>query len=122
MSSYVDRPDGVFPSVCSLDCPDQCGPLVHKSGGKIVKIEGDPQHPVTQGNICNKVRHMTERIYDPKRLTHPLKRVGPKGKGGLSRSAGRRPSRPSPPAGRSSSQNTDRRVFCPTASTGIWGG
>ncbi|OXM88297.1 molybdopterin-containing oxidoreductase family protein [Paenibacillus rigui] len=73
------QPTGVFPSVCSLDCPDQCGLLVHKQDGKIVKIEGDPSHPVTQGSICNKVRHMGERIYDPKRLQYPLKRTGKKG-------------------------------------------
>lgn len=79
MKSYVDQPDGVFPAVCSLDCPDQCGLLLHKQDGKIVKVEGDPNHPVTQGNICNKVRNMTARIYDPKRLQQPLKRTGAKG-------------------------------------------
>ncbi len=79
MSTYTEQSDGIFKTVCSLDCPDQCGLLVHKEQGKIVKIAGDPEHPVTRGNICNKVRHMAERIYDEKRLTHPLKRVGPKG-------------------------------------------
>jgi anaerobic selenocysteine-containing dehydrogenase len=77
--------NGVFRSVCSLDCPDQCGLLVHKKDGKIVKVEGDPDHPVTQGHICNKVRHMTERIYDEKRLKYPLKRVGAKGEGKFER-------------------------------------
>jgi anaerobic selenocysteine-containing dehydrogenase len=85
MSSYIDQPTGVFPSVCSLDCPDQCGLLLHKVNGTIVKIEGDPSHPVTQGAICNKVRHLTERIYDPKRLRYPLKRVGAKGEGRFER-------------------------------------
>jgi anaerobic selenocysteine-containing dehydrogenase len=79
MKSYADLQTGIVPSVCSLDCPDQCGLLIHKEAGKIVKIEGDPNHPVTQGAICNKVRHMGERIYDPKRLRYPLKRVGAKG-------------------------------------------
>lgn len=79
MSSYRHEPNGVFPAVCSLDCPDQCGLLIHKEAGKIVKIEGDPSHPVTQGAICNKVRHMAERIYDPDRLSYPLKRIGRKG-------------------------------------------
>lgn len=79
MNSYVDQETGVFPSVCSLDCPDQCGLLIHKEAGKIVKIEGDPAHPVTQGAICNKVRHMAERIYDPNRLRYPLKHTGKKG-------------------------------------------
>ncbi|WML58977.1 molybdopterin oxidoreductase family protein [Neobacillus sp. PS2-9] len=77
--------DGVFRSVCSLDCPDQCGLLLHKRDGKIVKVEGDPEHPVTRGHICNKVRHMTERIYDEKRLNYPLKRVGAKGEGKFER-------------------------------------
>jgi len=79
MSAYTQQPDGIFKTVCSLDCPDQCGLLVHKENGKITKIAGDPEHPVTRGNICNKVRHMADRIYDEQRLTQPLKRVGPKG-------------------------------------------
>lgn len=81
MGQYIEQRDGIVPSVCSLDCPDQCGLLIHKKDGKIVKIEGDPDHPVTQGNICNKVRHMAERLYDPKRLRQPMKRVGAKGEG-----------------------------------------
>ncbi|QGQ96620.1 molybdopterin oxidoreductase family protein [Paenibacillus psychroresistens] len=81
MHSYLNQPNGIFPSVCSLDCPDQCGLLIHKKDGKIVGINGAPQHPVTKGSICNKVRHMTERIYDPKRLQQPLKRIGAKGEG-----------------------------------------
>ncbi|AWM44373.1 MULTISPECIES: molybdopterin oxidoreductase family protein [Bacillus amyloliquefaciens group] len=79
MNSAATQPNGVFKSVCSLDCPDQCGLLVTKKDGKIVNIQGDPDHPVTSGNICNKVRHMAERIYDEKRVTVPLKRIGKKG-------------------------------------------
>lgn len=81
MQSYIDKEDGVVPSVCSLDCPDQCGLLVHKKDGRIVKVEGDPDHPVTKGSICNKVRNMGERLYDPRRLKTPLKRIGQKGEG-----------------------------------------
>ncbi|USK61890.1 molybdopterin oxidoreductase family protein [Peribacillus asahii] len=81
MQSYINQLDGVFPSVCSLDCPDQCGLLLHKKDGKIIKVEGDSTHPVTKGNICNKVRNMTARIYDSKRLSQPLKRIGAKGEG-----------------------------------------
>ncbi|KAB2338069.1 molybdopterin oxidoreductase family protein [Cytobacillus depressus] len=85
MTSFVHERNGVFPSVCSLDCPDQCGLLVHKKDGKIVKVEGDPEHPVTKGNICNKVRHMAERIHDENRLKYPLKRIGHKGEGKFER-------------------------------------
>ena len=85
MTSYINQQNGIFHSVCSLDCPDQCGLLLHKKDGKIVKVEGDPNHPVTKGNICNKVRNMTERIYDEKRLKYPLKRIGAKGEGAFER-------------------------------------
>jgi anaerobic selenocysteine-containing dehydrogenase len=81
MSSFLNNPDGIFPSVCSLDCPDQCGLLLHKKNGRISKVEGDPDHPVTKGFICNKVRNITERIYDKKRLKYPMKRIGAKGEG-----------------------------------------
>ncbi|MEH7352670.1 molybdopterin oxidoreductase family protein [Neobacillus drentensis] len=81
MTSFIHERNGVFHAVCSLDCPDQCGLLLHKEDGKIVKVEGDPQHPVTKGHICNKVRNMSERIYDVKRLKYPLKRTGSKGDG-----------------------------------------
>lgn len=85
MPSFIDDRNGVFHSVCSLDCPDQCGLLLHKEDGKVVKVEGDPQHPVTKGHICNKVRNMTERIYDQSRLKYPLKRIGAKGEGKFTR-------------------------------------
>lgn len=85
MKTYINEKDGVFPSVCSLDCPDQCGLLITKKDGKIIKVQGDPDHPVTKGNICNKVRHMAERIYDSNRLEFPLKRIGAKGEGEFER-------------------------------------
>lgn len=85
MNTYANQKDGVFPSVCSLDCPDQCGLLIHKKDGKIIKVEGDPNHPVTKGNICNKVRNVAERLYDEKRLQYPLKRIGKKGEGKFER-------------------------------------
>jgi anaerobic selenocysteine-containing dehydrogenase len=79
MTDYPVQPNGIFHSVCSLDCPDQCGLLLHIENGKISKIAGDPEHSVTKGNICNKVRNMTARLYDESRLKYPMKRTGPKG-------------------------------------------
>jgi anaerobic selenocysteine-containing dehydrogenase len=81
----TERADGIFPAVCPLDCPDTCGLLLHKENGKIVKVTGNPDHPITKGAICNKVRNMTERVYDPERVLYPLKRVGPKGEGRFER-------------------------------------
>jgi anaerobic selenocysteine-containing dehydrogenase len=79
------KENGVFKSVCPLDCPDQCGLLLHRVDGKVVKVEGDPEHPVTKGNICNKVRNMAGRIHDENRLKYPMKRIGAKGEGEFER-------------------------------------
>ncbi|MCF6136711.1 molybdopterin-dependent oxidoreductase [Pseudalkalibacillus berkeleyi] len=66
-------------SVCPLDCPDTCSLLVEKENGKITKVSGNPDHPVTKGVICHKVRKMPERTHHPDRILYPLKRVGKKG-------------------------------------------
>jgi len=66
-------------SVCPFDCPDACSLKVHLDGDRIVKVEGNEEHPVTRGAICNKVRHLPERVHHPDRLLYPMRRTGPKG-------------------------------------------
>ncbi|WP_221563584.1 molybdopterin-dependent oxidoreductase [Alkalihalobacillus sp. TS-13] len=66
-------------AVCPLDCPDTCSLLVEKENGKITKVDGNPDHPVTNGTICHKVRKMPERTHHPDRLLYPMKRTGKKG-------------------------------------------
>ncbi|MNH75888.1 Dimethyl sulfoxide reductase DmsA precursor [compost metagenome] len=83
--SLIEQENGIFPAVCPLDCPDTCGLLLHKEHGKIVKVTGNPEHPITGGAICNKVRNMTERVYHSERVLYPLKRVGAKGEGKFKR-------------------------------------
>lgn len=66
-------------SVCPFDCPDTCSLHVAIENGRIVSVDGDPDHPATQGAICNKVRNIPERVYHPDRVLYPMRRVGPKG-------------------------------------------
>ena len=49
-------------------------------GGRVVRIQGDPDHPSTQGVLCTKVSRYAERSYHAERVLHPLKRVGAKGR------------------------------------------
>lgn len=49
--------------------------------GRVVKVQGDPEHPTTHGALCTKVSRYAERSYHPERVLRPLKRVGPKGSG-----------------------------------------
>ena len=49
--------------------------------GRVVRIQGDPDHPTTHGALCTKVSRYAERTYHPERVLTPLKRSGPKGSG-----------------------------------------
>jgi anaerobic selenocysteine-containing dehydrogenase len=66
---------------CPHDCPDTCGVVTEVEDGRAVRFAGDPDHPVTQGWLCAKVRPYLDHVYHPDRLLHPLRRVGPKGGG-----------------------------------------
>ncbi len=71
----------VVRGACPHDCPDTCATLTEAQDGRAVRFFADPDHPITQGWLCAKVRPYLERVYHPDRLTHPLRRVGPKGSG-----------------------------------------
>jgi anaerobic selenocysteine-containing dehydrogenase len=62
-------------------CHGGCGVLAHIEDGKLVKIEGNPDHPWNQGRLCARCLAMTQYVYHPDRLTRPLKRVGERGEG-----------------------------------------
>ena len=70
---------------CPQDCPDTCAFLYHVEDGKLVEVTGDPDHPMTRGGLCVKLKNFAEHHYNPSRLLHPMKRVGPKGSGQFER-------------------------------------
>src|SRR5262245_21062034 len=70
---------------CPHDCPDACAMLVTVESGRAVRVAGDAEHPFTRGFLCTKVNRYVERTYHRDRLLHPMRRVGPKGKGQFER-------------------------------------
>jgi len=72
--------DEVIKSHCRM-CHGGCGVLIYKKEGKVEKIGGDPECPIAHGTLCPKGIASTQIAYHPDRLTHPVKRVGPKGSG-----------------------------------------
>src|SRR5262245_33720991 len=73
--------------VCPHDCPDACALLVEVEDGKVVRVHGDPSHPVTRGFLCNKVNRYDERVNHPERLLYPQIRTGAKGAGEFRRAS-----------------------------------
>jgi anaerobic selenocysteine-containing dehydrogenase len=63
-------------TACNRDCPDACSVVATVEDGRVVKIQGDADHPVTRGFLCYRTSRFLERQYDPHRLTTPLVRRG----------------------------------------------
>ena len=68
-------------TVCAHDCPDQCSLVATVEAGRIVRVQGDPEHPMTAGFLCTKVNREHELVHSPDRVLTPLRRVGKKGAG-----------------------------------------
>jgi anaerobic selenocysteine-containing dehydrogenase len=58
-----------------------CSLLAHVENDRVVRVEGDPAQPFTDGFACGKVNRDAELVHSPERLQTPLRRVGPKGEG-----------------------------------------
>jgi anaerobic selenocysteine-containing dehydrogenase len=70
-------------TICNRDCPDGCGIVATiettaAGGERVVKLAGDPDHPVTRGFLCWRTNHFLNLQYGPERVTSPLLR-GPDG-------------------------------------------
>lgn len=68
------EPDEIVNSGCQF-CNSLCRIVVHKKSGRIIDIRGEAADPVQAGNLCVKGPMMAELVYNPKRLTRPLKRI-----------------------------------------------
>lgn len=64
-----------------FDCHSKCGVLLTVEDNQIVGVEGDPNHPISEGMLCNKAFSAQEIHSHPDRLKYPMKRVGPRGSG-----------------------------------------
>ncbi len=66
---------------CPHDCPDTCALISTVQDGRVIRVQGNPEHAPTAGVLCTKVSRYAERTHHPERLLQPMRRVGPKGPG-----------------------------------------
>ena len=64
-----------FATVCR-ECPAGCGVLARNRDGRVVKLEGNPDHPVNQGALCVRGQAALQQVYHPDRFTGPQRRDG----------------------------------------------
>src|SRR4030042_2724353 len=67
-------------SICTM-CGLNCGILVYVTGGRIVKIAGNPDNPISRGFVCKRIASAIQWLYHPDQLKYPLKRIGKRGEG-----------------------------------------
>ncbi|HVN14803.1 MAG TPA: molybdopterin-dependent oxidoreductase [Anaerolineales bacterium] len=71
---------GYIPSMCEM-CVWRCGLLAKIKDGRVVKLEGNPDHPHSKGKLCPRGQAGVMTTYDPDRVLTPLVRVGQRGEG-----------------------------------------
>src|SRR5512135_3729484 len=74
---YLVPPEEVTPGVpvryasTCLACPASCGLLVTVLDGRPVKLEGNPDHPLSGGGLCARAQADVRALYDAGRLAGP---------------------------------------------------
>jgi anaerobic selenocysteine-containing dehydrogenase/Fe-S-cluster-containing dehydrogenase component len=59
-----------YASTCR-ECPAGCGVLAKNREGRVVKVEGNPLHPVNRGKLCIRGQAAVQAIYNPDRIMKP---------------------------------------------------
>ena len=79
---YVNQPLDEFPgapvwyaSTCG-ECSAGCGIMVRTREGRPTKLEGLPEHPISNGRLCAVGQASIQGLYHPNRRTSPAGRFG----------------------------------------------
>ncbi len=78
---YNSKPESVtignptfFASTCD-GCSNACGLLIRTIEGRPIKVDGNPDHPVSKGKVCAIAQASVMNLYDPERLKNPVDRT-----------------------------------------------
>ena len=77
---YVTAPEEITPGVATwystvcTECAAGCGAWIKTREGRAIKLEGNPNHPVSRGALCSRGQSALQGLYDPDRLASPMRR------------------------------------------------
>jgi molybdopterin-containing oxidoreductase family iron-sulfur binding subunit len=77
---YVVHPDQTVPSASNYyattcrECASACGVLAEERDGRVIKLEGNPQHPLNRGALCARGQAAVQGLYNPDRYRGPMLR------------------------------------------------
>ncbi|MDP6931698.1 MAG: 4Fe-4S dicluster domain-containing protein [Myxococcota bacterium] len=76
---YVVTPDQIVPGLSTWfstrcnECAAGCGVMARNREGRVVKLEGNPDHPTSGGNLCAAGQAGLQAPYSPDRFEGPMK-------------------------------------------------
>ena len=79
---YLVSPDQTVPGVSTYfatlcrECTTACGVIAETRDGRVIKLEGNPIHPLNEGALCARGQSAVQGLYNPDRLRTPLIKAG----------------------------------------------
>ena len=74
MPEYSYNGLSTYYATACRECPAGCGTVVRTMQGRALKIEGNPNHPVSLGKTCARGQIALQGLYNPDRYQYPAKR------------------------------------------------
>jgi anaerobic selenocysteine-containing dehydrogenase/Fe-S-cluster-containing dehydrogenase component len=80
---FIMPPDSIIPgeatwfATACRECPAGCGLLAKNRDGRVIKLEGNPGHPINKGGLCPRGQASLQGVYNPDRFHGPMARIGP---------------------------------------------
>ncbi|NIQ37550.1 MAG: 4Fe-4S dicluster domain-containing protein [Proteobacteria bacterium] len=77
---YIIPPEDIIPGEATWyattcrECPAGCGVLAKNRDGRVIKVEGNPLHPVNAGRLCARGQASLQGLYNPDRFRGPQSR------------------------------------------------
>src|SRR5512136_304738 len=77
---YIIPPEDIVPGEATWyattcrECPAGCGMLAKNRDGRVIKVEGNPLHPINAGKLCARGQASVQGIYNPDRYRGPMMR------------------------------------------------
>ncbi len=76
--ALIEAPDDMvtgtahwYASTCR-ECPAGCGILAKNREGRVIKVEGNPFHPINRGKLCMRGQAALQGVYNPDRIKTAL--------------------------------------------------
>src|SRR6201995_3959642 len=79
---YLVSPDETVPGVSTYyattcrECSAACGLIAETRDGRVIKLEGNPDHPLNHGALCARGQSAVQGLYNPDRFRTPMVKNG----------------------------------------------